>query len=104
MIQLSRNGIVRLPQSQAAKALQKLPCRSPTPRVSETGVMIQGSADTTETELNKERWRYFRWTPRTAWISFMYAVFVPSVVGYAFAKTDVSSSGSVICKTLAAAG
>ncbi|EXJ66379.1 uncharacterized protein A1O5_10531, partial [Cladophialophora psammophila CBS 110553] len=39
-------------------------------------------------ELNKERWRYFRWTPRTAFISFMYAIFVPSVVGYAFAKTD----------------
>ncbi|KIX94789.1 uncharacterized protein Z520_09479 [Fonsecaea multimorphosa CBS 102226] len=39
-------------------------------------------------QLNKERWRYFRWTPRTAFISFMYAIFVPSVVGYTFAKTD----------------
>ncbi|KAL2417277.1 hypothetical protein ABEF91_005203 [Exophiala dermatitidis] len=39
-------------------------------------------------QLNKERWRYFKWTPRTAWISFMYAVFVPTVVGYALAKTD----------------
>ena len=40
--------------------------------------------------MNKERYKYFKWTPRTAWISFMYAVFVPSVVGYVFAKTDVS--------------
>ncbi|KAJ9616587.1 hypothetical protein H2200_000306 [Cladophialophora chaetospira] len=39
-------------------------------------------------QLNANRWRYFRWTPRTAFISFMYAVFVPGVVGYAFAKTD----------------
>ncbi|OQV05917.1 hypothetical protein CLAIMM_10572 isoform 2 [Cladophialophora immunda] len=45
-------------------------------------------------QLNKERWRYFRWTPRTAFISFMYAIFVPSVVGYAFAKTDVSPQAS----------
>ncbi|EXJ83551.1 hypothetical protein A1O1_07174, partial [Capronia coronata CBS 617.96] len=39
-------------------------------------------------ELNKERWRYFRWTPRTAWISFMYAIAVPSALGYVFAKAD----------------
>ena len=41
-------------------------------------------------ELNKNRWRYFRWTPRTAFISFMYAGFVPLVTGYLFWKTDVS--------------
>jgi hypothetical protein len=46
-------------------------------------------------ELNKNRWRYFRWTPRTAFISFMYAGFVPLVTGYLFWKTDVS------CLTLA---
>jgi len=39
-------------------------------------------------ELNKNRWRYFRWTPRTAFISFMYAGFVPFVTGYVFYKTD----------------
>jgi len=41
-------------------------------------------------ELNKQRWRYFRWTPRTAFISFMYAIAVPSVTAYLFWKTDVS--------------
>ncbi|KAK7897785.1 hypothetical protein LTR67_004415 [Exophiala xenobiotica] len=47
-------------------------------------------------QLNKERWKYFKWTPRTAWISFMYAIFVPTVVGYTFAKTDVSDD-TVVC-------
>ena len=40
-------------------------------------------------DMNKNRWKYFRWTPRAAWIGFMYAVFVPSVMGYAFWRTDV---------------
>ncbi|KIV97330.1 hypothetical protein PV10_01092 [Exophiala mesophila] len=38
--------------------------------------------------LNKDRYKYFKWTPRTAWISFMYAIVVPTAVGYLFAKTD----------------
>ncbi|KAF6230707.1 hypothetical protein HO173_011059 [Letharia columbiana] len=32
--------------------------------------------------MSANRWRYFRWTPRTAWITFVYVVAVPSVVGY----------------------
>ena len=43
-----------------------------------------------KTALNKNRWRYFRWTPRTAYLSFMYAVVVPSIGGYIFYRTDVS--------------
>lgn len=38
--------------------------------------------------LNKNRWRYFRWTPRTAYLSLMYAVVVPGIGGYIFYATD----------------
>jgi hypothetical protein len=36
------------------------------------------------------RYKYFRWTTRTAWISFAYVVAVPSVIGYLGYVTDVS--------------
>lgn len=36
------------------------------------------------------RWQYFRWTGRTALISFVYMVAVPSLVGYIGWRTDVS--------------
>ena len=39
-----------------------------------------------------ERWKYFRWTGRTAWISFVYVVAIPSVVAYAAYMTDVSGA------------
>lgn len=39
--------------------------------------------------MSKNRWRYFRWTPRTAFITFMYVGFVPGVLGYFFSRTDV---------------
>ena len=42
-------------------------------------------------DMTKNRWRYFRWTPRAAFIVFMYVGFVPGVLTYAFAKTDVSA-------------
>lgn len=38
--------------------------------------------------MSSNRWKYFRWTPRTAWISFVYMVAVPSVVGYVGYVTD----------------
>ena len=38
----------------------------------------------------KHRYRYFRWTPRTAWISFVYMALVPGVLGYIGLKVDVS--------------
>lgn len=37
------------------------------------------------------RYKYFRWTKRTAAISFVYVFVVPSIVGYLGYKTDVSS-------------
>lgn len=40
--------------------------------------------------MSANRWKYFRWTPRTAWITFVYVVAVPSVVGYVGYVTDVS--------------
>jgi hypothetical protein len=41
--------------------------------------------------MHKQRWRYWRWTPRGALYGFMYAIFVPGVMGYYFWKTDVSN-------------
>ena len=38
------------------------------------------------------RHKYFRWTPRTTWITFAYVVVVPSIFGYMGYVTDVSSS------------
>ncbi|KAF2431490.1 hypothetical protein EJ08DRAFT_648759 [Tothia fuscella] len=34
------------------------------------------------------RYKYFRWTTKTAWITFAYVVAVPSVVGYFAYTTD----------------
>ncbi|EGS20601.1 uncharacterized protein CTHT_0024350 [Thermochaetoides thermophila DSM 1495] len=34
------------------------------------------------------RYKYFRWTKRTALVSFMYVVVVPSTIGYLAYKTD----------------
>lgn len=42
--------------------------------------------------MQKVRHQYFRWTPRTAKITFMYVVVVPTLVGYIAYKTDVSST------------
>ena len=39
--------------------------------------------------MTMNRWKYWRWSPRGAYIGFMYAIFVPSVMGYMFWKTDV---------------
>jgi len=36
------------------------------------------------------RYKYFRWTKRTALVSFVYVVVVPSTIGYLAYKTDVS--------------
>ena len=46
-------------------------------------------ADPICSDMNANRWKYFRWTPRTAWITFVYAVAVPSVIGYVGYVTDV---------------
>jgi len=36
------------------------------------------------------RYKYFRWTKRTAYISFMYVFVVPGVIGYLGWTNDVS--------------
>ncbi len=36
------------------------------------------------------RHKYFRWTPRTAWLTFVYVVAVPTVFGTMAYVTDVS--------------
>ncbi|KAK0722855.1 hypothetical protein B0T26DRAFT_704311 [Lasiosphaeria miniovina] len=38
--------------------------------------------------MNTNRYKYFRWTPRTAWITFMYVAVVPSIVGVIAYSTD----------------
>ncbi|KAK1967107.1 hypothetical protein LZ32DRAFT_605013 [Colletotrichum eremochloae] len=39
-------------------------------------------------QMQSNRHIFFRWTPRTARVTFMYAVVVPFVVGYIGYKTD----------------
>ena len=41
-------------------------------------------------DMNANRYKYFRWTPRTAWITFVYVAVVPSVLGYVGYVTEVS--------------
>lgn len=38
----------------------------------------------------KNRHHYFRWTPRTAKITFIYVAVIPAIMGYIAYKTDVS--------------
>jgi hypothetical protein len=38
-----------------------------------------------------KRHEYFRWTPRTAWLSFAYVIAVPSAFLYMAFKTEVSA-------------
>ena len=47
-------------------------------------------------DMNANRWKYFRWTPRTAWITFVYAAVVPSVLGYVGYVTEVSGLLSLL--------
>ncbi|KAK2070616.1 hypothetical protein P8C59_005095 [Phyllachora maydis] len=38
--------------------------------------------------MTTNRYKYFRWTPRTAWITFVYVAVVPSIFGYFAYTTD----------------
>ena len=40
--------------------------------------------------MSANRWKYFRWTPRTAWITFVYVVAIPTTLGYVGYMVDVS--------------
>ena len=33
-------------------------------------------------ELNQNRYKYFKWTPKTVRLSLIYVVIVPSIIGY----------------------
>jgi hypothetical protein len=37
-----------------------------------------------------DRYKHFKWTPRTAWLSILFAVAIPSSLYYVANKTDVS--------------
>ncbi|RMD43025.1 hypothetical protein DV735_g2118, partial [Chaetothyriales sp. CBS 134920] len=39
-------------------------------------------------DMNKSRWKYFRWTPKNAFVGFVYAIFVPTIFGYALYSTE----------------
>ncbi|KAJ5226502.1 hypothetical protein N7468_007727 [Penicillium chermesinum] len=39
-------------------------------------------------ELNANRYKYFRWTPRHAWLSFVYMGLIPGVLTYLTLKTE----------------
>ncbi|KAL1967409.1 hypothetical protein VTN77DRAFT_3194 [Rasamsonia byssochlamydoides] len=39
-------------------------------------------------ELNANRYKYFRWTPRTAWLTFVYAALIPGALGVVAFKYD----------------
>lgn len=48
-------------------------------------------------QMTMNRARYFRWTPRTARITIMYAVVVPCFFGVLGYSTDVSDAGRRLC-------
>ncbi|GAD94294.1 conserved hypothetical protein [Paecilomyces variotii No. 5] len=39
-------------------------------------------------ELNQNRYKYFRWTPRTAWLTLVYVGIIPAALGYVAYKTE----------------
>ncbi|BDD57563.1 hypothetical protein MPDQ_007456 [Monascus purpureus] len=39
-------------------------------------------------DFNKNRYKYFRWTPRNAWHTLLYAALIPTALGYIAYKTD----------------
>ena len=39
----------------------------------------------------QNRYKHFRWTKRTAGITFVYVIVVPTIVGYLGYKNDVGS-------------
>ncbi|PKY09282.1 NADH:ubiquinone oxidoreductase 6.6kD subunit [Aspergillus campestris IBT 28561] len=39
-------------------------------------------------EVNANRYKYFRWTPRNAWFSFIFMAVIPGTLGYLTYKTE----------------
>ncbi|CAG7934834.1 unnamed protein product [Penicillium nalgiovense] len=44
-------------------------------------------------ELNANRYKYWRWTPRHAMLSFVYMGLIPGVLGYIAYKYEVWENG-----------
>lgn len=59
------------------------------PRENRVTTINRTNSDTLDADANKYRYKYFRWTPRTAWITFVYTTLVPGALGYVAYKTDV---------------
>lgn len=52
--------------------------------------MDQANANLGGIELNANRYKYFKWTPRNAWLTLLYVGIVPGIIGYVAYSTDVS--------------
>jgi hypothetical protein len=44
--------------------------------------------------MQKNRHHYFRWTPRTARLTFIYVAVLPAIMGYIAYQTDVRPTAS----------
>lgn len=40
-------------------------------------------------DMMANRYKYFRWTPRTGWLTFVYVVAIPSVIAFQGWRLDV---------------
>ncbi|RYP04469.1 hypothetical protein DL765_010176 [Monosporascus sp. GIB2] len=72
-------------------AIQKLGGTSPfLPFLAPTvvGLRDDGDDEADRDAMTTNRHKYFRWTPRTARITFMYAVFVPAIFTFMAYQTD----------------
>jgi len=56
------------------------------------GMPAEGRGADAETDMITNRHKYFRWTKRTALLTFAYAVAFPAFVGYIAYTTDVSAA------------
>ncbi|CAF9906681.1 MAG: hypothetical protein GOMPHAMPRED_004866 [Gomphillus americanus] len=61
-------------------------------------------AVTKYTNMIENRHKYFRWTPRTAWLTITYVFLVPGALGYLGYVTDVRASISVTRQQLTSPG
>ncbi len=64
--------------------------RASSPNAHVDDALIAFFSDRRITEMMVNRYKYFRWTPRTAWISFVYIVAIPASIGFLGYQQDVS--------------
>lgn len=51
---------------------------------------IKTCSNTSHTDMQVNRYKYFRWTPRTGFLTTLYVFVIPGIVGYIGWKWDVS--------------